>query len=168
MKFLDKMRNIKNAKSLTLDEMVWQGVILKESLEDVSLLTLAKLGKKTKTRLEGEKRIMTFYNVEVENSKVKEYLDLAMKSIRPSFYTHLCRDGEMYVAFRGKLFNFKANDPTLEKAREYGKSMGILPEQMEFEYLIKHPYGRSLLSLITNKIISYFQKYFSQSTTRRN
>lgn len=152
------MENVINSKLLNLEDMVWKGVVLKESLEDGSLLDLARLGKKTKTRLEGESRTLTFYNIEVEDSIVREYLNLAVKSLRPSFYTHLCKNGEMHVAFRRKLFNFKGNDPNLEKARKYGLSQGILPEQMEFEYIINHPYGRSLLGSVINRIIGYFNK----------
>ena len=61
------MVTLKSSKILNLDEMVWQGVIIRESLEDDSLLDLAKVGKETKTQLEGEKRSMTFCNVEVQN-----------------------------------------------------------------------------------------------------
>lgn len=120
--------------------MVWRGVLLEESLEDKKLLSLAKIVGTDRERLEEENRIMTFHKVEVEDNHKNKYLDLAMHSIKPGFYTHLCKDGEMYVVFRGAMFNFKKHDLELNRAREYGKSIGIAQEQMPFEHLIDHPF----------------------------
>ena len=120
--------------------MVWQGVLLEESLEDKKLLSLAKIVGTDVDRLEEENRVMTFHKVEVEDANRDKYLDMAMQAIKPAFYTHLCSGGEMYVVFRGKMFNFRKEDPELNRAREYGKSMGIIPEQMPFEHLVDHPF----------------------------
>jgi len=120
--------------------MVWQGVVLEESLEDKSLLELVKIVGTKKEKLEEEDRVMTFHNVEVDDSKKQEYLDKAVHSIKQGFYLHLCKDGNMYVVFRDKIFNFRKNDPELERARDYGKSIGIIEEQMPFEHLVDHPF----------------------------
>jgi hypothetical protein len=67
-------------------------------------------------------------------------VEKAKTIIKQGFYTHLCKKGEMTVVFKGKVFNFKENDPELIKAREYGKSIGIISEQMPFEHLIGNPF----------------------------
>ena len=47
----------------------------------------------------------------------------------------------MCVIFKDKIFKFKKGQQSLlEKAREYGKSIGIIPEQMPFEHLIDYPF----------------------------
>ena len=120
--------------------MVWQGVLLEESLEDKKLLHLAKIIGTDVEKLEEEKRVMTFHKVEIEDENMDKYLDMAMHAIKLAFYTHLCKDGEMYVVYRGKMFNFRKGDLELNKAREYGKSIGIIPEQMPFKHLIDHPF----------------------------
>lgn len=120
--------------------MVWQGVLLEESLEDKKLLSLAKIVRTDVDRLEEENRVMTFHKVEVQDSDRQDYLDRAMHVIKPSFYTHLCNNGEMYVVFRGVMFNFRKEDPELNLARDYGKSIGIISEQMPFEHLIDYPF----------------------------
>jgi hypothetical protein len=121
-------------------DMVWRGVLLEESLENRELLRLAKTVGTEVDKLEEEDRIMTFHKVEVKDENKDKYLIMAMHSLKPAFYTHLCSDGEMYVVFRGAIFNFRRNDPELNRAREYGKSIGIIPEQMPFEHLIDHPF----------------------------
>lgn len=120
--------------------MVWQGVLLEESLEDKKLLSLAKIVGTDVDKLEGENRVMTFHKVEVEDANKDKYLIMAMHSLKQSFYTLLCKNGEMYVVFRGAMFNFRKQDSELHRAREYGKSKDILEEQMPFEHLIDHPF----------------------------
>jgi hypothetical protein len=119
---------------------MWKGVIVEESLSDKSVLTLVKVVATDRSKLEGENRYMTFHNVTVEDSKIKEYLQKVMKTIKPGFYTHVCKDGVMYVIFKDKSFVFKKGDPELQKARQYGESRGILKDQMGFEYIINHPF----------------------------
>ena len=119
---------------------MWQGVVLEESLEDKSLLKMAKIKGTNVSRLEKENRVMTFHQVEVPDSLKEEYIEKAKNVIKQSFYTHLCRGGQMTVVFKGCVFNFTANDPELGEAREYGKSIGIIPEQMPFEHLVNNPF----------------------------
>lgn len=125
---------------MTETYMVWQGVLLEESLEDKSLMDLISIKGTNVSKLEKENRTMTFHKVEVQDSDKQDYLDRAMHVIKPAFYTHLCKDGEMYVAFRGAMFNFRKGNPELNRARDYGKSIGIIPEQMPFENLVDHPF----------------------------
>jgi 8-oxo-dGTP pyrophosphatase MutT (NUDIX family) len=144
---LDKKEDIIEWRNLAMsslgaskDTSPWKGVILEESLSDKSLLNLVKIVGTDRSKLEGEDRYMTFHNVTVEDSKIKGYLEKAMKAIKPGFYTHVCKDGVMYVIFKDKSFTFKKDDPELQKARRYGESQGILKEQMNFEHIIDNPF----------------------------
>jgi len=131
------MRNMdKNENQLSL----WQGVVLEESLQDKSILCMARIVHTDVEKLEKENRVMTFHKVEVSDSKKDEYIEQAKINIKDGFYTHLCKDGRMTVVFKDRVFDFGDNDPQLIQAREYGKSIGIIPEQMPFEHLINNPF----------------------------
>ena len=119
---------------------IWRGVILEESLDNLSLLELARIKDSYKYQLEGEDRVMTFYNVEVDDSQKAGYVKKAARNIKDKFYTHLCKDGIITVIFRNKTFEFSKDHPLIESARKYGLSMGILPEQMCFERIIDNPF----------------------------
>ena len=120
--------------------MVWQGVVLEESLEDKSLLDMVEIIGTETDKLEEEDRIMTFHKVEISDSNKNEYIDKAIHSLKKGFYVHLCKDGEMYVVYRGAMFNFRRHFSQLEDAKKYGKSIGIIEEQMPFDHLIEHPF----------------------------
>lgn len=113
---------------------------MEESLEDKSMLNIAKIVSTNINKLEKENRVMTFHNVEVPDSLKGEYIEKAKTNIKRGFYTHLCKDGQMIVIFKNKVFSFSAGDPKLIKAQEYGKSIGIIPEQMPFEHLVNNPF----------------------------
>ncbi|MDO8622619.1 MAG: hypothetical protein Q7R52_00060 [archaeon] len=111
--------------------MVWLGVILKESLEDLSLLELVKIVETKKER----------YNIEVEDNEKDEFVQKAIRSVKSKFYIHLVKNKLIYVIFRNHMFKFSRGYPELETAREYGKSIGIPKKQMPFEELIENPFG---------------------------
>lgn len=120
---------------------IWQGVVLEESLDNKSLLGLAKIVGTDIDKLEEEDRVMTFHKIEVSDSKRDQFIEEAKRSIKPGFYIHLCKEGRMYVVFKDRIFKFrKGQQDLLEKAREYGKSAGIIPEQMPFKHLIDYPF----------------------------
>lgn len=111
--------------------MVWKGVILKESLEDESLLELTNIVETKEDR----------YNIKVEDNKKDEFMQKAIKSVKTKFYIHLVKDKVMYVIFKNHMFKFSRGYPELETAREFGKELGIPKEQMPFEKLIENPYN---------------------------
>ncbi len=121
--------------------MVWQGVIIKESLEDDSLFKLVKILKTKKSNLEGENNVLTFHNVEIPDKDKDQFIEKAIKSLKYKFYLHLVKDKLVYVVFKDHIFKFSKGYPELETARNYGKSVGIPEEQMPFEYLITHPFA---------------------------
>jgi len=125
---------------LLKNNMVWKGVIIEESLEDKSLLNLVKVIQTEKVQLEGENRFVTFHKIELDDNNKKEFIERAIKSIKQGFYLHICDKGVMYVVFKDHMFKFSKDYPELEVARQYGKSIGILEEQMPFEKLIDNPW----------------------------
>jgi len=121
--------------------MVWQGVILEESLSDKSLLNMVKIVNTESDKLEEEDKTTIFYKIEVENSIISDFLNEVSETIKSGFYAHLCKDGEMYVIYRGVTFKFtKKDDDVLKMAKKYGESVNIPKEQMPFEHLIDHPF----------------------------
>jgi len=124
--------------------MVWKGVIIEESLEDKSLLKLARIIGTSSSTLEAEeeKGSLHFHKVEVDDAAKNEFVDKAKRSIKNSWYIHICRGETMVVIFTGKVFEFtKAQKDKLEQARSYGLSIGILKEQLPTERLIIDPYA---------------------------
>jgi len=122
---------------------MWKGVIIEESLDDKSLLSLVKIIKSRKTTLENENErgFLTFHCIELNDSNLEKFIETAQKSIKNSFYIHICKDNEMTVIFKNKLFRFSSDNPDeMNEAREYGISIGILKEQMPFEKLIENPF----------------------------
>ena len=120
---------------------MWQGVLIEESLENRNVLKVINIIKTDIKKLEEENRIMTFHKIEVQDSDKFSYLDNMLYNIKDSFYCHICKGGEMYVVFKGVLFKFTKGSPELKKAREYGKSIGIIGAQMPFEHLVDHPFN---------------------------
>ena len=120
--------------------MTWKGVILEESLENKEILNLVNIIGTEIENLEKENRIMTFHKIEVEDENKEEFLQKAMKSLKRGFYIHIVKDKVMYVLFKEHMFKFSKGYPELETAREYGKAMGIIEEQMPFEHLIENPF----------------------------
>lgn len=118
-------------------------MIIEESLIDKSILDLVEIVKTKKTTLEEETRrgILTFHYIELDDERKDPFLKKAPSSIKNRFYLHICKDSNMIVIYKNKLFRFSSKELVkLNEARKYGLSIGILREQMPFEKLIKHPY----------------------------
>ena len=130
----------KKSLGMNSENRVWRGVILEESLEDKSLLSLVKIVGTKKEKLEGENRFMTFHKIEVKEKDKDKFIHKVVKSIKYGFYTHLVKEGVMYVVFKGHMYKFSKGFPELEMAKDEGRKMGIPEEQMPFEHLVDHPF----------------------------
>ncbi|VVB61621.1 Uncharacterised protein [uncultured archaeon] len=122
----------------------WRGVIIEESLEDKSLLDIVRIVKTEKATLENEKEagVLTFHKIEVSDAKKEEFLKRAQKAIKDRYYLHICRNGIAIVVYKNKVFEFSGNETEkITAARNYGISIGILREQLEFEALIDTPWA---------------------------
>ena len=123
--------------------MVWKGVVIEESLNDKSVLNLVKIVKSRKTTLENESErgFLTFLCIELDDKRKSDFIKKAISSIKNGFYLHVCRDKNMIIIYKNRIFEFSSDELNkLNEARNYGLSIGILKEQMPFEELINNPY----------------------------
>lgn len=123
---------------------IWKGVLIAESLDNLPLPSSIKIVNTKTASLEKEedRGIFNFHNIEVANNDLNEVVNFISIHIHDNWYFHLVKDGEIIVVFHNKIFRAYKEDPKkIEKIREYGISQSILKEQLEFEWLIDHPYG---------------------------
>ena len=123
--------------------MVWKGVIIEESLEDASLLDMVTEVGYLESLLEGEdeKGTMHFHQFEISDDKKDGFISNAKNMIKQGWYIHICRDEKMIIVFKGKTFEFTEDEKDkIKAAKDYGISLGILPEQLEIESLIRNPF----------------------------
>lgn len=124
--------------------MTWKGVIIEESLDDKEILKLVKIINTRKSFLEAEKKkgTMKFYSIEVTDERKIEFVTKTELAIKQGWYIHIVKDNRTVMIFRKKHFEFSKNEKDkIKMAKDYGISIGILPEQMEIESLFEDPFG---------------------------
>jgi len=117
-----------NENEIVMNE--YHGIIVEESLTDKALLSRMKiLGKRFY-----QKNDFTVLRVEINKDKIEEFIELVRKNLRtkPAFYAHFYRDDELIVVFPSKIFRIKPEKGTWKEAIEYGKSVGVPEEQLDF------------------------------------
>ena len=53
--------------------------------------------------------------------------------VEENFYFHFYRNNELIVVFNTKIFRVTTNENTWKELIEYGKSLGIIEEQLDFK-----------------------------------
>ena len=114
----------------------WKGVIISEGLEEPSLLNgfdvyRARISKRDQPIDDrGHKERWHLYWVRATDKQI----EALSSQIKDGWYAHFWKDKKKLVAvFRGKKFEFKSRDKsTWNEAVEYGKSVGIPEEQLDF------------------------------------
>ncbi|MFH1500922.1 MAG: hypothetical protein ABIE22_03160 [archaeon] len=105
----------------------WKGCIVKESLEDSSILD--KLETLKIREDSDEESSWHIYDSLVTESEINEI----HKQLKQSWYVHFWKDGEMIVLFKGKKFKVDPNNKeTWKEAINYGLSINIPLEQLDF------------------------------------
>lgn len=69
-------------------------------------------------------------------------IDLAKRLRAPGYYAHIVRGDSMVVVFPKAVFLFTRGDQeTIDKCREYGRTLAISDDQMQFELMFDrdHP-----------------------------
>ena len=123
--------------------MVWRGVLIEESLEGRSLLDgVVEVGYAESFLEEEEnKGMMHFHQFEIPEEKKNWFIEESKKLLKDGWYTHISDGKTLVIIFRHKVFEFSIDDrQTLEAARSYGRSVGIIDDQMPFEHLVKDPF----------------------------
>ena len=114
----------------------FKGVIIEESLEDKNFLRRFKILKTEIGKLETEAGKWHLHYVTINENKLDEISEQAKAAIKEGWYMHFWKENKMIVIFKGKKFKLLREDKrTIEEARNYGISIGIPKEQLEFEKL---------------------------------
>ncbi|MBI4174257.1 MAG: hypothetical protein HY517_01320 [Candidatus Aenigmarchaeota archaeon] len=123
--------------------MVWRGVLIEESLGDISILDKVTQVGYAESFLEEEedKGIMHFHQFEIADEKKNWFIEESKKLLKDGWYTHIGDGKTLIIIFRHKVFEFSLDDRhVMEEARSYGRSIGIIDDQMSFEHLVKDPF----------------------------
>lgn len=109
----------------------YQGVIIEESLENALLINKLKVISARVSDDEDPNERWHLYKVEVGEPEIKKISD----AIKTGWYAHFWRDEgkDMIVVFKEKIFKVNSQDKnTWKDAIDFGLSVGIIPEQLEF------------------------------------
>lgn len=129
MIFLGSSEDLKVLRTRVKLMTEYHGIIIKEGLKDPSILGKMKILGRKRT---GE---WTLLRVKVNENKIKEAIRSVKKNLltNPVYYTHFYRDEELIVVFPEKVFHLTPNKETWKPAVEYGKSVGIPEEELDFK-----------------------------------
>jgi hypothetical protein len=107
----------------------YHGIIIKEGLRDQSILNKVKILGKKKA---GE---CTLLRVGVGKNEINQIVKLVQKHLvtQPAYYAHFYRNQELIVVFPRKIFILTPNKETWKPAVDYGKSVGIPEEELDFK-----------------------------------
>lgn len=107
----------------------YHGIIVKEGLKDQSILK--------KLRILGEKRTedWTLLRVSVSENEINNVVKLIQKSLvtKSTYYAHFYRNRKLIIVFPQRTFTLTPNRETWKPAIEYGKSVGIPEEELDFK-----------------------------------
>ena len=119
--------------------MKFQGLLLKESLQNLEVLKLIKIIKQEKWEIPKERladfqpKIWTAITFEGDIKKIKEISQKMSEAIKPKWYLNIGTSDKEIVVFHKKIFEHKKEDKEeKEKVKEYGKSIGIPKCQMDY------------------------------------
>ena len=123
----------------------YKGVIIEESLKDKSILKklniisteVEKVTKKDKTPWIKQ---WTMHTVEIPENKIKLFSEKISKSLDPdhNWYADFKNKKYHYIVFRNKIFKVnRAKNDGYEKAKKYGRLLGIPEYQLDFSPNIK-------------------------------
>lgn len=127
--------------------MPWKGVLIEESLEnDLGIWDLVEVTGRSQRRLEreGSRGEFTFCEVEIPERDVDTLMQRIAERLRsPGWYFHVERDRVIKVAYPGTVMEMSEGEPgSIQAARGYGVSIGIHPEQLQFERFMGNPFDQ--------------------------
>ncbi len=120
----------------------YRGVIIEESLEDLSVLDEVKIiSTKIEQVSEGTQtpwlKIWTLHTVEIPAENIEAIADMISENIdrehAHAWYADFRNDTTHYIIFRGKTFVIDVHDQShYDEAKRYGLSIGVPESQMPF------------------------------------
>lgn len=112
--------------------MTYKGVIITESLENPEFVNNLKIYKKEILGEDSDDPWHLSY-VEVDEKTINELI----KELKQGWYAHFWKGRDIIAIFKGKKFKFNFDDKlTWKDAVEYGKSIGIPEEQLDFPIMV--------------------------------
>ncbi len=119
---------------------MYTGLILKESLENPDVLiddriTITKEEKWNvdKSAEDWQPKIWTAVYIEGTDENLEDIAMIVSASILDKWYANLSDTTTEYVIFHKKLFSYtKGDDDTKQKARNYGKFIGVPEHQLDW------------------------------------
>lgn len=121
--------------------MDYRGVIIKESLDDISVLNSVKILETKVERVTKEHQTpwleqWALHTVEIPEEKTDEVAEKISKSFdkqHPNWYADYKNDKYHYIIYANKIFKVDLNKPALyREAKQYGISLGIPEYQVDF------------------------------------
>lgn len=104
----------------------YHGIIVDASQRDKSIFDKLKILGKQKD----EDWIL--YRIEVKHEDIEEIIKELQENMINGFYFHFYKGDKLIVVFKEKIFKIKTDKSTWNKVIEYGKSLGIPKEQLDF------------------------------------
>lgn len=115
--------------AIILSMQKYKGTIVMESLIDDRQLNDWEIVKFCVSRDENPVDRWHLFTVLMSRKEIVKLAD----NLKPAWYAHFYLGDEVVAVFAGKLFEFKHSDhSTWIEAVEYGKSLGIAEEQLDF------------------------------------
>jgi len=117
-------------------ENKFTGLLIKESLNDLSILKLIKITKEetwnSSNSNEFQPKVWTA--VYLEGKNIEEFVNKVSKSIKEiGWYLNLSLNDIEYVIFHNKIFKYRKGDKkTKNEAVEYGKKVGVPEKQLDW------------------------------------
>lgn len=121
--------------------MNYRGVIIEESLADMSVLDKIKIVKTDVEPLKPEHKTpwltqWTLHTIEIPEEDAEKFaheISHAIETAHSNWYTDFKNDRYHYIIYPHKIFKVDLHEPVLYKdAREYGVSLGIPEYQVSF------------------------------------
>ncbi len=107
----------------------YKGVVIEESLDNPGLVESFLTQDIEITREENPQDRWHLYKVVVSPDEIEK----VSRTIKKGWYAHFWKDNDMIVIFRNKHFKIDPRNPaTWKEAVEYGLSVGIPLEQLNF------------------------------------
>jgi len=105
------------------------GIVVEESLDDNRILNELDI---KKIHISGHRNPKDRWHMYEVNLSIKEIYEVS-KHITENWYMHFWKEADIIAIFKDKTFEFNyENKETWKEVLEYGRSIGIPEEQLDF------------------------------------
>ena len=113
------------------------GLLLKESLSDISVLDLLRITKTESWHVTNaaayQPTTWTAMSFEVEENQANTISEKLSRALKPQWYINASTASQIYVVFPCKVFTYhKGDGQKRAAAQQYGRSLGIPDSQLDW------------------------------------